>query len=447
MKKVYVFLLKGIFISGVCFAQHDMHRMHDHPDSTTQKTDSIMHMNHSFSRNLPMSRDGSGTAWMPDASVMYGHGIHLKSWMLMFHGNIFIRYNNQDITNKGQRGDDQIDAPAWIMLMGQKNISKRGLFHFSVMPSLDPFTVGNKGYPLLFQSGETYKGKRLVDRQHPHDLFSELSVAYTHMISQDLDLTAYLAYPGEPAIGTVAFMHRTSALNNPDAPLSHHWQDATHISFGVATLGLRYKIVKLEGSCFTGREPDENRYNFDQPRFDSYSVRLLCNPSEQLALQVSQAYLKSPELSEPGEDLIRTTASVIHHLSLGGEHKYLATTFAWGLNKSHHEEHSFLLEPNLQLDKTALYLRYEWVQKSADELDLPQFNNGHKAIFTIQSFTLGINRVLVRAGGNNIAAGIQGSIYHADSRLNYLYGENPLAAEVYIRLYPHLMHMHSHTMR
>jgi hypothetical protein len=108
-----------------------------------------------------------------------------------------------------------------------------------------------------FKAGKLFKGKPIVDRQHPHDLFSELSVSYSHALSKKTDLFIYAGYPGEPALGPVAFMHRPSALDNPDAPLSHHWVDATHITFGVATVGLRIGNFKLEGSSFTGREPDD----------------------------------------------------------------------------------------------------------------------------------------------------------------------------------------------
>jgi hypothetical protein len=447
-------LVIAYFISMSVRGQHDHHHKQDSikaPEQQEQKNHDHNHdnehempqMTHAFSLNLPMTRNGSGTGWLPDTSVMYGHGFHYRKWMFMFMGNVFIRYNKQDLTNKGSRGGEKFDAPNWFMLMGQRRVGQRGLFRFSTMFSFDPFTVGGEGYPLLFQSGETYKGKRLVDRQHPHDLFSELSIAYTHMLSKDADLTAYLGYPGEPALGPVAFMHRNSALNNPDAPLSHHWQDATHITFGVATLGLRYKIFKFETSSFTGREPDENRYDLDQARFDSYSYRVSCNPNSELALQVSQAFLKGPEGADPGVDIKRTTASVIHNLALSRINRYLVTSFSWGLNESDHKEHSFLMEPTLQLDRTAIYGRYEWIQKSADELDLPHFNNGHEAIFKIQAFTLGVNHVLIRKKGNNIAFGVQGSVYIADQSLESLYGKNPLAGEIYIRLYPHLMHMHA----
>jgi hypothetical protein len=437
MKPLSVLLI--LLFSAKYYAQHE-HHMPMPNDSASLHVNS-MQMSHAFSRNLPMNRNGSGTGWLPDASVMYGYSAHVGKWMFMFHNNIFLRYNKQDITDKGTRGGEKADAPAWFMLMGQRPVHKRGLFRFNIMLSPDPFTVGNEGYPLLFQSGETYKGKRLVDRQHPHDLFSELSVAYTHMISKDMDVTAYLGYPGEPALGPVAFMHRVSALNNPDAPLSHHWQDATHIIFGVATFGIRYKIFKIEASSFTGSEPDENRYNFDEPKFDSYSFRLLCNPAKQLALQVSQAYLVSPEIADPKQNVKRTTASVIHHLPFTKENHYLSSAAIWGHNKSDHEENSFLLESTLQLDKTAIYGRYEWVEKSADELDLGFFNNGHEAVFDVQAITLGLNRIFLRKAGFNFAIGAQGSLFAADERLTSLYGEYPMSGEVYIRLYPHLMRM------
>src|SRR5690606_14188582 len=189
--------------------------------------------------------------------------------------------------------------------------------------------------PLLYQSGETWKGEPLVDRQHPHDLFSELSVAYTHQFDPNTDAFIYLAYPGEPAFGPVAFMHRVSSLYNPDAPLGHHWQDATHITFGVATLGIRHRNVKLEGAVFTGREPNEERYGFDKPRFDSYSLRLSYNPAPSLALQLSQAWVNDVHEFGPREDVRKTTASVIHSYRLGHA-KFINSTLVWGYNDADH---------------------------------------------------------------------------------------------------------------
>lgn len=394
-------------------------------------------MSSSFSLNLPMSRNGSGTGWLPDASPMYGSMFHSGNWMYMLHGNIFLRYTNQDFSKEGSRGNDQIDAPNWLMFMGQRPVKRNGLFHFSTMLSLDALTVGERGYPLLFQSGESYKGKAFVDRQHPHDLFSELAISYSLALSKKSDVYLYLGYPGEPALGPVAFMHRPSAIDNPDAPVSHHWVDATHITFGVATIGFRYNDFKIEASSFTGREPDENRYNFDKPLFDSWSGRISYNPSQNWALQVSHGFIKSPELLHPSEDIHRTTASAIYSLPLKNNGSF-NTTVVWGMNKSqeHKGENALLIEGEWRKDKLAFNARYEWVQKSTEELVLDENVYGADAIYPVNAFTAGINYDLFRVGVIKFAAGGQFTFYHSDPKLNNLYGKNPMAYEFFLRLYP-----------
>jgi len=425
------------FPAVAVFAQHQ-----HHPDTM----DSIgPPMSHSYSLNLPMNRNGSGTGWLTDASPMYGYMLHSKKWMYMFHGNIFIRYNNQDVSDKGTRGDTKVDAPNWFMAMGQRRIGRKGLFHFNAMFSLDPL-FGGDGYPLLFQTGETFKDRPLVDRQHPHNLFSELSVAYTQSFTKDIDAFVYFGYPGEPALGPVAFMHRPSSLNNVDSPLGHHWQDATHITFGVATIGFRYKIFKVDGSLFTGREPGEARYSFDKPKFDSYSYRLTINPIRTLSAQVSRAFIKSPEAIDPNTDVDRTTASVTHSLPLTGENHFLTSTFVWGHNDSgdDHQENSYTLESNLQLDRFAVYGRFENIEKSAGELRLDQFE-GHE-LFQINALTLGLNYTILRRWNTNLAIGTQGTLYSADRRLDITYGNTPKSFEIYMRLSPGLMNMNKMSM-
>ncbi|QEC52850.1 hypothetical protein EDD80_10550 [Anseongella ginsenosidimutans] len=446
MKTNRIFLTAALLLAaGSLTAQH----MHHQADSAGHEADSAGHqeaemhsppMSHSFSESLPMNRNGSGTGWLPDAAPMYGYMLHTKKWMYMFHGNVFLRYNNQDIGNEGSRGGDKIDAPNWFMGMGQTRLGKRGLFRFSAMLSLDPLTVGGEGYPLLFQSGETWNGEPLVDRQHPHDLFSELSVAYTYKVSDDADAFAYLGYPGEPALGPVAFMHRVSSLPNPDAPIGHHWQDATHITFGVGTLGFRYKDFKLEGSVFTGREPDEERYGFDRPRFDSWSARLSYNPSPSWALQVSQARVKDVHELGPREDVNKTTASVIHALRLGSE-TFLNSAAVWGYNdaESHHKQHSLLLETALSLRSTTIYGKYEWVEKLTEDLVLDEEHYGHGTVFPVNAVHLGVQQRLLNAFKTNLALGVQGSWYGVDDQLQDLYGSNPLALQVYLRIYPGMM--------
>lgn len=424
------------------------HEHHQHNVDTTKsanpvKPDSSMHhedhnnMSHAFSLNLPMNRNGSGTGWLPDSTPMYGYMIHGKKWMYMIHGNVFARYTNQDVFNVGQRGAEKFDVVNWFMGMGQRKVGEKGLFRFSGMISLDNL-FGGDGYPLLFQTGESWQGRPLVDRQHPHDLFSELSIAYTHSINKNSDVFIYAGYPGEPALGSVAFMHRVSSLYGADAPLSHHWNDGTHITFGVLTAGVRLGAFKLDASTFTGREPDENRYNFEEPRFDSYSARLSFNPNPFWSFQVSQGYINSPEILRPDEDVYRTTASAVYSKPFS-KNNFLNATALWGLNKSHANEHAVLLEAVVVLNRVAIFGRYEMVQKSVEELDLPETQFDHDALFDIHALTVGVSYDLVRSKAGWLAIGAQGTYYSAESGLEYLYGKNPMSAQVFIRLYPPMM--------
>ena len=399
-------------------------------------------MSSSESKNLPMNRDGSGTSWLPDASPVYGIMLNSGRWSYMLHGNIAFRYTKQDLFGAGSRGSDKLDAPNWFMGMAQRPVGKNGLLHFNLMMSLDPVTEGGYGYPLLFQTGESWKGVPLFDRQHPHDLFSEVSASYAYAFSKKTDLSVYIGYPGEPALGPVTFMHRPSAMSDPDAPISHHWADATHITFGVATIGFRLGRFKIEASSFTGREPDENRYDFDTPKFDSWSARLDYNPSPSWALQVSHGFIKSPEALQPDEDVYRTTASATYSLPSGDEKTFNATAL-WGLNKipGQDGDNAVLLEGDARMKKLDLYTRFEFVQKTTGELVLNPVIYGDNSIFPVNALTLGLNYDLFKIGPLNLALGGQLTYYSADSRLNSLYGKNPMGGEVFLRLYPRLMKM------
>jgi len=464
--KQLIFLVSGsLFTSGSVLAQHDhmempakkdtvKHEMHDHSSMEKHKMDGKekpdsmdhmkMHMTHAFSLSLPMNRNGSGTGWQPDATPMYAYMKHGSKWNYMLHGSLFLRYTSQNLNNDGKRGSSsKVSVPNYVMGMAQRQVGKNGLFTVRSMLSLDRIFDGGAGYPLLFQSGETWKGKPLIDRQHPHDLISELAVGYTHRINKKIDLSIYAGYPGEPALGPTAFMHRMSAFNNPDAVLGHHWQDATHITFGVVTAGVRYGKFKVEASSFTGREPNENRFNFDKPRFDSYSYRLLFNPSANWAIQASRGFIKSPELNHADEDVNRTTASVQHSVNFGSKNRWISSSIVYGLNDSgdDHKENSLLAESNLQLDKWSVYGRYEWVEKSQEELDLYPVDASHDQKFPVSAFTLGLNRQLFSFSNTLLQAGVQASIFAIGHDLKAEYGKSPLSGQVYLRLTPGLMRM------
>jgi hypothetical protein len=430
-----IFVLLFTLSAAMAAAQHE----HMHMDEKKAEADT-MGMFSSFSLKLPMSRDGSGTSWLPDQSPIE---MYMKTWnnvSLMFHGAVFVRYTSQNTGDKNERGGQKFDAPNWFMFVLRRKLSKKLLFSFHTMISADRLTEGGEGYPLLFQTGESYNNIPLVDRQHPHDLASALAINFTRSFLHDIDLNVYLGYPGEPALGPPVFMHRPSAMNNPDAPLGHHWQDATHITFGVGTLGLRYKNLKGEVSMFSGREPNENRYNFDKPKFDSYSYRLSVNPTQNFALQFSQGFLKSPEALEADIDIIRTTASVIHTHQF--THQIIASTsLVWGMNRTTARSlNSYLLESNLKFQAYTVYMRYEFIQKDIHELQLFQFED--HTTFKINAFTLGVNGELFTTLQTTFSFGMQATINLIDRDLQTVYGSNPVAAEIYLKIAPGTAHHH-----
>src|SRR5436190_11488848 len=197
--------------SSMTDATHESHTEHRHEQA----------MPSALNVAEPMSRESSGSSWAPDSTPMYGHMLMFGDDMLVLHGAIFPRYTNANT----RRGDDRIDAPNWFMAMYSHPLGENAQLGFRGMMSLDLLTEGGRGYPLLFQTGETWNGQALHDRQHPHDLFDEISLSYSQKFGADFSAYLYAGYPGEPALGPPAFMHRLSAMDNPDAPISHHWQD------------------------------------------------------------------------------------------------------------------------------------------------------------------------------------------------------------------------------
>jgi Heavy metal binding domain len=420
---------------------HDAHGRHE-MQSPHAGHEMHMEMRSSIDLADPMSREGSGTSWLPDSSPMYARMFMFDDNMLMLHGAIFPRYTNVST----RRGDDRIDAPNWIMAMYSHPLGDSAQIGARLMMSLDPLTEGGRGYPLLFQSGESWNDQPLHDRQHPHDLFDELSISLSQKFNHDFSGYLYFGYPGEPALGPPTFMHRPSAMDDPDAPLGHHWQDSTHVTFGVATAGLVWRNVKIEGSIFTGREPDEDRYDFDQPEFDSYSGRLSWNPTRNLALQVSYGYIKSPEALEPDLKRHRTTASVIYNLPLGNDTNW-SNTFVWGQNHDTGEgkTQSFLVESNYQRGPNTVYLRWERVEKSGHELVLkPPDESG---IFPVSGYTIGYVRDLSHGNGIDIGLGTQFTINDRPDSLDRYYGDDlGYAFQFFLRIRPslhgHAAHQH-----
>jgi hypothetical protein len=326
-----------------------------------------------------------------------------------------------------------------FMLMYSRPIDERSQFGFRTMVSLDPIIQRGYGYPLLYQSGELFRGAPIHDRQHPHDFISELAVSYSYKFNNKNSLYLYAGYPGEPALGPPTFMHRTSASNNPDAPISHHWQDATHITWGVITGGVSFGKFKLEASAFKGEEPNENRWDFDRPRLDSFSGRLSWNPGKNWAIQVSHGYLKNPEPSEPDLKILRkTTASAIYNKRFSDTRNW-AGTFAWGQNYGNGQRtNSFLFEGNYDFDKNAVFGRVERVQKSGHDLVLDHADE-HK-IFWVGAYSLGYVRDIFSEKGIDVGLGGQVTFNQNPTALvPYYGGTSHTGYQVFFRIRPSRM--------
>ncbi len=393
---------------------------------------------------MSMGAMGSGTSWQPASGPMHMHYKVAGDWLLMFHYNFIVGVNRQG----GQRGVTKAESANWFMPMAYHKLGK-GTVQLRGMFSFEPFTFPPGGSPLLFQTGETYKGQPLIDKQHPHDLFMELSAQYTLPLGERGTWFTYFGYPGEPALGPVAFMHRMSASENPSATLSHHLQDSTHISFGVFTTGFTYKWLKLEGSIFNGREPDENRYNFDAHKWNSRSARLWIMPNSNWAVQVSHGFLRSPENQEPDVDIRRTTASVQYNKPFNrGD---WASAFVWGRNHASspgeiHNLNGYTLESTVNfLDKNHLYTRLELVDK--DDLLRPAdrallgIAQDHPS-FRIGAYTVGGARDLWNTDKVSFAIGSDLTFYSKPPILDQIYGSNPVTWKLFFRIRPGKMDMH-----
>lgn len=375
-------------------------------------------------------QEASGTAWQPAATPMHAHHSMRGDWRVMTHYNAFLAYDDQS----GPRGDEQFNSVNWLMLMATRRAAENELV-FRGMFSLEPWTTTEKGYPLLFQSGEAYHGRPLIDRQHPHDLFMELSARYRRLVNPDTVLSLYVAPSGEPALGPPAFPHRMSATDNPAAPISHHWLDSTHISFGVITAGVAQKTWQLEGSWFNGREPDEDRWDIEKPKLDSYSGRFTWNPAPEWSAQISHGYMKSPEALSPFTPLRRTTVSLMNLTKLSDD-RHMATTAAWGCNDDGHDPtNALLLESICMTGRMSFFGRAEYVEKTGEHLDLLPADRKIR----VKQLSFGLTRELVEKRPYQLALGGAVTYSFKPGDLDGAYGKNPVGFWIFLRLRPTAM--------
>ena len=358
---------------------------------------------------------------------MAGH--HMPGWSWMVTGVARLVLNDQG----GPSGERDVESSNWNMLMGHHALGG-GRLTLMLMNSLEPATFEEDGSPQLFQTGEALEGRPLVDHQHAHDFFMNLSATWRRPLGNEAALWIQLAPVGEPALGPTAFMHRASSGENPAAPLGHHWHDSTHITSNVITVGLGRGALAFEGSAFHGEEPDDARWDIDGGDLDSFSGRITLRLRGGFSAQLSHGHLEEPEELVPG-DLDRSTASV--HFGARGDRPF-AASLVWGRNDEEHGvSESLLLEAAYAVTAVdQVFGRAEYVEKDQVLLAtkaLPDEEEPHE-LAAIRALTLGYLRDLELWRGLDTGVGADITGYAYPEALDDAYGDSPLSAQVFVRL-------------
>jgi hypothetical protein len=384
--------------------------------------------------SMDLTSIATGTSVNPVSWPMPMIMTHLGSWNTMFMGTAFL----VDTQQSGPRGGDKLYSTNWLMASAEHRAGANGAFQFDLMLSLEPATVTDRRYPLLFQTGETAFGQPIVDGQHPHNLIMGLGVHYVHEINSNARLEFYFAPVGDPALGPVAYPHRASAEELPEAPISHHWQDSTHISDDVATVGVGYRKIKLEASGFHGAEPGENRWIIQQGAIDSWSARLWFFPAKNWTAQISTGRLTHPEALEPG-DQVRTTASLEYIKPMAGGS--WASSIIWGRN---HETatgrnlNSYLAESVLPVKRRNFITgRVELVDKDELFADDPALEQNLDVLFgstfRIGEYTIGYTRDVELFRHIQTGVGANFTAYSLPSPIKPYYGDHPAGGNIFVR--------------
>jgi hypothetical protein len=418
---IFISLLVVVLATSIAWAQHDS--MHDMQGGIPMD----MPMEEKAASQLPSPHAGSGTAWEP-ASVPAHEWMWMPGgWEVMAHGVIFTDYNQQG----GPRGEGKAESVNWGMLMEQHKLGG-GTLLLRQMFSAESLTSPHPGFPELFQTGETYHGEPLVDHQHPHNVFAELSALYLLPLSEKISWELYGGPSAEPALGPVTYIHRTSASELPLAPLSHHLQDSTHTSFGVVTTGFVIDRVKLESSTFNGREPNEERWSIQPAALDSWSGRASIAPARDWTAQYSVGRLEHPEALEPGSQW-RQTASVEYDRPLPKGN--WATSLVWG------RVHKIATGTNLNgylLESTLNFLRRDYAftrLELVDKDELFPFAAVHPA-YRIGAYTFGGTRDLIQNHAWQLGMGADVTVYSKPAVLDAAYGSYPVSFQIFFRMRP-----------
>jgi len=408
-----------------------------HAGMNMQMPDGSMHMGHEMdSARQFLMLESSGTGFQPSAWPMPMLMTDAGQWRLMWMAQAFL----VDTQQTGPLGADKFYSTNWGML-GAVHRLGGGDVMLRTMLSLEPATISGEYYPLLFQTGETANGKPIVNGQHPHDFLMELSFQYAHPIGEHALWDVYYAVVGDPALGPVAYPHRASAMEIPQATLGHHWEDSTHILYNVLTAGLSYKTLRFEASGFHGAEPDENRWNVQSGAMDSYSGRFTFAPGSRWVAQVSAGHLTRLEALEPG-NVVRTTASV-EYIAPRPHGNWFATSLIWGRNwktAGKYGTNAVAAETVVPFkEKNFVSGRYEWSQRDelfANDPALQEklFAQTGSRWFDINAYTVGYTRDIGIFWNVETGLGANLMFYGIPEAIKPYYGDHPMGFNLYLRL-------------
>jgi len=423
-------------VNGQAGAENDAARMSGIQMGPGVAMNPRMSMQPQNFRQEILEHETSGTSAEPDSTPVPMLMAMKGAWTVMFHANVF----TTDEQQTSSRGGDKFFSTNWFMPMAQRSLGP-GVFTARVMLSLEPATVTDRQYPLLFQQGETAYGVPIADGQHPHDFIMELAALYDWKLGEKSLLSFYFAPVGDPGIGPTAYPHRASASEDPVGALGHHQEDSTHIADDVVTVGLAYGTARIEASGFHGREPDEFRWDINSGRIDSWSMRLTLQPGKNWSGQYSYARITSPEALFPAEDQARMTASIMYNRPLHDGN--VANTILWGRTSSledHSIFNSYLLESTVRFaTRNYAWTRIENATRS-NELILgeqplpPGFQE--EPIGRVQAYTFGYDHDFDFAPHLASALGAQFTTYGVADILKPIYGSHPLGVAVFVRLRP-----------
>lgn len=375
------------------------------------------------------SSAGSGTSRLPANDTMPGLHVMAGDWMLMAHGYAWGSWTDQG----GPRGGKEAFVQSMAMIEASRPLGAGVDLTLRSMLSADPL-MGKRGYPDLFASGETAHGLALIDRQHPHDLFMEMSGRIDVKTGEDRRLFVYAGLPGEPALGPSAFMHRGSARFDPEAPITHHWFDSTHITWGVVTAGYAARSWQIEASAFKGREPNENRYDVETPKLDSWSVRATWNPAPAWSAEISYGALHSPEALHPEQNERRLIASA----SYSAHGVDVTAGYSRKDIRGDRVLPAWLLEGTWAITRRhAVFGRFENVLNDElfereEQLGIAEPLIG--APFRVSKFTAGYAYTLPLGRSLAVALGAAASAYAKSDRLDEAYGRNPHSLTLFAKL-------------